>query len=134
MERLANERGLPATFTGHVPPEEIPDLIASMDLLVHPSVWEGLPRAPIEAFLVGRPVVAFDCDGAREVVVDRITGRLVAPRDVAGLRAAIEEILSLSDRGRSLAEEGKRRLGDRFGSATAADRLDELYRRLLDEG
>jgi glycosyltransferase involved in cell wall biosynthesis len=131
VESLSRERGLAATFTGHVPPEEIPDLIASMDLLVHPSLWEGLPRAPIEALLVGRPVVAFDSDGAREVVIDGITGRLVAPGDVEGLRTAIEEVLCLPDRGRSLVEEGRRRLGDRFGRRAAADRLDELYRRLL---
>ncbi|HEX7899161.1 MAG TPA: glycosyltransferase, partial [Planctomycetota bacterium] len=49
VERRARERGVPALFTGHVAPEEIPDLLASMDVLVHPSLWEGLPRVAAQA-------------------------------------------------------------------------------------
>jgi glycosyltransferase involved in cell wall biosynthesis len=101
LERQVAARGLRATFTGHVAPAEVPDLIASMDLLVHPSIWEGLPRAAVQALLVGRPVVAFDCDGAREVVIDGVTGRLAPAKSVSALRSAIEDILRLPDRGRS---------------------------------
>lgn len=132
LRRAVSSRSIPATFTGHVPVDDVPDLLASMDVLVHPSLWEGLPRAIVEAMFVGRPVVAFDCDGAREVVTDGVTGHLVAPRDVAGLRAAIAEILARPDRGRALGEEGRRRLGDRFDRRTAAARLDAVYRSLLD--
>ncbi len=131
LERAVAARGLPATFTGHVPPGEVPGLIASMDVLVHPSLWEGLPRAPVEALLSGRPVVAFDCDGAREVVLEGVTGRLVRPMDVAGLRGALEGILALPDRGRSMGEEGRRRFRARFEWRTCGERLDALYRRLL---
>jgi glycosyltransferase involved in cell wall biosynthesis len=131
LERQAAARGLSATFTGHVAPEEVPALVASMDVLVHPSLWEGLPRAPVEALLAGRPVVAFDCDGAREVVIDGVTGRLVRPMDAAGLRSALEALLSLPDRGRSWGEEGRRRFRDRFDWRAAGERLDALYRRLL---
>ncbi|HYE99690.1 MAG TPA: glycosyltransferase family 4 protein [Planctomycetota bacterium] len=131
LERRARERGIPVTFTGHVPPEEVPDLIASMDVLVHPSLWEGLPRAAVQALLAGRPVVAFDCDGAREVVVDGLTGALVAPGSVEGLRRAIEGILARPDRGRSLGEEGRRRVREAFDWRSAGDRLASLYSTIL---
>ncbi len=131
VERRIAERGLHATFTGHVPPEEIPDLMASIDVLAHPSLWEGLPRAPVEALLAGRPVAAFDCDGAREVVIDGVTGRLVPPESVEGLRAAIAGLLALPDRGRSMGLEGRRRCLERFDWRSAGERLDRLYRRLL---
>ncbi len=131
LERQAAARGLKTTFTGHVPPEAVPELIASMDVLVHPSLWEGLPRAAVQALLVGRPVVAFDCDGAREVVIDGVTGRLVAPKSVEGLRTAIDDLLRRPDRGRSMGEEGRRRFKDRFDARAAAARLDALYRDLL---
>jgi glycosyltransferase involved in cell wall biosynthesis len=133
LERGVAETVIQATFTGHVAPSEIPALIASMDVVALPSLWEGLPRAPIEAFLVGRPVVAFDSDGTREVVIDGVTGRLVRPLDVPGLRSAIQEILSRPDRGRSMGEEGRRRFRDRFDWRAAAHRLDEVYGRLLAE-
>jgi len=131
LERRVAERGLRATFTGHVQPDRVPDLIASMDVLVHPSLWEGLPRAAVEALLTARPVVAFDCDGAREVVLDGVTGRLVRPEDTEGLRVAVRDVLSRPDRGRSLGEEGRRRFRDRFDWRAAAERLDGIYRELL---
>jgi glycosyltransferase involved in cell wall biosynthesis len=131
LERQVATRGLRATFAGHVAPSDVPDLIASMDVLVHPSLWEGLPRAAVQALLVGRPVVAFDCDGAREVVIDGVTGRLVPPKSVAGLRSALEEILRRPDCGRSLGEEGRRRVRDRFDWRRSAAELNDLYRRLL---
>jgi glycosyltransferase involved in cell wall biosynthesis len=132
LERQTAERGVRATFVGHVPPAEVPDLIASMDILVHPSLWEGLPRAAVQALLVGRPVVAFDCDGAREVVVDGVTGRLVTPGSVSGLRGAVESLLALPDRGRSMGEEGRRRIGSAFDWRAEGRKLDALYRRLLE--
>ncbi|RPH41466.1 MAG: glycosyltransferase, partial [Planctomycetota bacterium] len=118
-------------FTGHVPPEAVPDLIASMDVLVHPSIWEGLPRAAVQALLVGRPVVAFDCDGAREVVIDGVTGRLVPPKSVEALSSAIRELLGRSDRGRSLGLAGKSRVLSQFDWRAAGNRLSALYLQLL---
>jgi glycosyltransferase involved in cell wall biosynthesis len=132
LERQVADRGVRATFVGHVRPAEVPALIASMDVLVHPSLWEGLPRAAVQALLVGRPVVAFDCDGAREIVTEGVTGRLVAPGSVSGLRSAIEGLLSLPDRGRSLGEEGRRRIGASYDWRAEGEKLDRLYRRLLE--
>jgi glycosyltransferase involved in cell wall biosynthesis len=131
LEKQVAERGLQATFAGHVPPEAVPELIASMDVLVHPSLWEGLPRAAVQALLVGRPVVAFDCDGAREVVVDGVTGRLVPPKSVDALRSAIQELLDRPDRGRSLGLAGRARVQERFDWRANGERLAALYARLL---
>ena len=131
LEAQVAESGLRATFAGHVPPEAVPELIASMDILVHPSLWEGLPRAAVQALLVGRPVVAFDCDGAREVVVDGITGRLVPPKSVDGLRSAIQELLARSDRGRSLGMAGRDLVRERFDWRRNGQILEKVYERLL---
>src|SRR5262249_20790531 len=111
--------------------EAVPALIASMDVLVHPSIWEGLPRAAVQALLVGRPVVAFDCDGAREVVIDGVTGRLVVPKSVEGLSSAIQELLSRADRGRSLGLAGRDRVLRQFDWKLVGERLGEIYGRLL---
>ncbi len=76
-------------FTGLVPPEQIPPLLAAMDIVVHASLREGLARALPQALIAGKPVVSFDVDGAREVVLDGQTGFLVPPQDVGGLVAAV---------------------------------------------
>ena len=56
--------------------------------MVHPSLREGLARVLPQALLVGRPVISYDVDGAREVVLPE-TGVLLRPRDLEGLTAAI---------------------------------------------
>src|SRR5262245_15446860 len=56
-------------FTGLVPPERVPELIAAMDIVVHASLREGLARVLPQALIAGKPVVSYDIDGAREVVL-----------------------------------------------------------------
>lgn len=87
FEQMARAAGLQDhfIFTGLVPPGEIPSLFGIMDILVHLSEREGLPRALPQALAAGRPVVAFDCDGAREVCRDGETGFLVRPGHLHGL-------------------------------------------------
>jgi glycosyltransferase involved in cell wall biosynthesis len=132
VERRARERGVSAVFTGHVEPDAIPELLASMDVLVHPSLWEGLPRVAVQAQLLGRPVVAFDRDGAREAVADGESGRLVPAGDVGALRRAIEEVLGRPDRGRSMGEAGRRRVEGEYDWRESGKRLIRLYGRLLE--
>ena len=66
-------------FAGLVPPDEVPRYVGIMDRLAHLSLREGLPRALPQALAAGKPVVAYDCDGAREVCLENETGFLCAP-------------------------------------------------------
>src|SRR5262249_48162925 len=68
-------------FTGLVSPEEIPALTGMMDILVHLSLREGLPRALPQALAAAKPIVAYDCDGAGEVCISGETGFLVPARN-----------------------------------------------------
>ena len=82
LERL----GISQSFilTGLVPPDRIPELLGAVDAVIHPSLREGLARVLPQALLVGRPVISYDVDGAREVVIPE-TGILLPPRDLDGL-------------------------------------------------
>ncbi len=66
--RLMTARGVNCHFTGKVPPEEIPDLLNCVDLLVLPSSLEGLPLVVIEALSCGAHVVATNVIGTAEAV------------------------------------------------------------------
>ncbi len=94
LERQIAAAGLTGhfQFTGLVPPERIPELIAAMDIVVHASLREGLARVLPQALIAGKPVVSYDVDGAREVVITGETGVLVPPCDVAGLAAALQNV------------------------------------------
>jgi glycosyltransferase involved in cell wall biosynthesis len=74
-------------FLGHR--GDVPQLLSAADLLVMPSLSEGLPLAAIEAMAAGRPVVGFDAGGMSEVVTDGVNGRVVAPNDHAAFATAV---------------------------------------------
>jgi glycosyltransferase involved in cell wall biosynthesis len=117
-------------FTGLVPPDRIPELLNGIDAVIHPSLREGLARVLPQALLVGRPVISYDIDGAKEVVLPE-TGFLVPPKDLAGLRQAVVTLAADPRLRASLGNEGRRRFADQFRKETMTDQLRLLYDRLL---
>jgi len=73
-----------------------------------PSLWEGLPLFPLEAFSVERTVVATAVDGTPEVVIDGQTGLLVPPKDVPKLAEAIIRMFKEPAERDRMAKEGHR--------------------------
>ncbi|MBV8230479.1 MAG: glycosyltransferase family 4 protein [Planctomycetaceae bacterium] len=117
-------------FVGLVPPDRIPELLAAMDAVVHPSLREGLARVLPQALLVGRPVISYDIDGAREVVLPE-TGILLRPRDLPGLSAAILRLAADPALRQAMGREGRRRFAHQFRHETMTEQLRSLYEQLL---
>lgn len=129
IARLGLERAF--VFTGLIPPSDVGRHLAQMDVLVHLSRREGLPRALPQAMAVGKPVVAFDVDGAREVCIDGRTGFLLRVGDTVGLTARLAELAGDQALCRQFGEEGRRLVERQFSVETMVDQLHELYRGLL---
>ncbi len=117
-------------FAGLVPAAEVPGYLAASDLLVHASLREGLPRAVPQALLVGTPVVAFDEDGAPEVVRDGETGLLVPSRDAAALARAIRRMIEEPELARSTAAAGRDLAAKTFPAERMVERIAEIYAEL----
>ncbi len=117
-------------FTGLVPPAEVPRLIGIMDILVHLSLREGLPRALPQALAAARPVIAYDCDGAREICLDKETGFLVRPGDLTGLAAALERLAGDADLRTRLGQRGRQFVQERFSVERMVEDLYALYMKL----
>lgn len=64
--------------------------VASMDILLNPSVTETFGNVTLEAMAAGVAVIAANATGARTLVADQVTGRLIEPRDVTGYADAIQ--------------------------------------------
>lgn len=118
-------------LTGLVPPDAIPELLAGVDAVIHSSLREGLARVLPQALLVGRPVISYDIDGAREVVLPE-TGFLIKPRDLDALQSAVLRVADDPALRERLGQEGRRRFADQFRHETMTRQLRSLYERLLD--
>ena len=117
-------------FTGLVPPEEVPRYVGIMDLLVHLSRREGLPRALPQALAAGRPVIAYDCDGASEVCWPNETGFLVKPGDLRSLTARIIQLIQEPALRGRMGARGREFVRQSFSAETMVDKIYTLYLQL----
>ena len=134
-ERQAEQLGLRDRFhfVGLVPPADVPQWIASMNVLVHLSLREGLPRSLVQALAAGKPVVAFDVDGAREVCVAGETGFLLRAGDVAGVAAAVIRLLQDRELAARMGRRGRTLVREQFAEEQMVERIDQLYQQLAAE-
>ena len=116
-------------FTGFI--TDIPDLMADMDVLVIPSLWEGFGLTAIEAMTVGLPVVATEVGGLPEVVRPGETGILVPPADAASLAKAIMWVLQHPKEASEMAENGKEIVNREFSSKGMAKKTEVTYQKVM---
>lgn len=110
--------------------DDIPELMAAMDVVVLASYAEGIPRVLLEAAAMGKPTVGTDVRGTREVIVDGETGYLVPSRDVLALADAISHLAADPARMRKMGESARRRAETHFDERLFFWRTDREYRRL----
>jgi glycosyltransferase involved in cell wall biosynthesis len=107
------------------------DFIAHCDALVIPSLHEGLPYTLLEAMALGTPVIASRVGGLAEVLQDRVTGLLVAPRDATAVAGAIRRLLSEQPLRARLGDEAKRVQRAKYSLESMASSYLDVYRETL---
>ncbi|MBA7597473.1 D-inositol-3-phosphate glycosyltransferase [subsurface metagenome] len=118
-------------FTGFR--QDIPQLLSLLDVFVLPSLWEGLPSSLLEALAMGKPVVATDVGGVREIIQDRVHGLLVPPRDPGALAQAILWMLKNKKEAQEMAKRGKERVEKYFTVDRMIEETEKLYDELIQE-
>lgn len=106
---------------------DIAQLLESSHIVVLPSYREGLPKSLIEAAAVGRPIVTTDVPGCREVVQDRVNGRLVPARDEDKLADAIQELLQDPERLGVMGRKGREMAEQKFSLQHVVEQTLKLY-------
>lgn len=127
------ELGLEDAITFLGPRTDAVDIIASLDVFVSSSLWEGLPTVIMEAMLLGTPVVATNIAGSRDLVLDGRTGVLAPPRDAAALAQAVLRHYRERQRARAMAEAARAHV-EQFTIREVARQYGELYMRLCRRG
>jgi glycosyltransferase involved in cell wall biosynthesis len=131
IERLVAALGLASRVTLVGTRADPSAFCAAADLVVLASLSEGTPRAILEALALAKPVVATAVGGIPNLIVDGVTGRLVAPADPSALANAILEQLSDPSRAQDMGREGRRHIAEHFSVRETARRTQTLYERLL---
>lgn len=107
--------------------QDIPRILAMLDVFVQPSLSEGLSMAILEAMIAGKPVVATQVGGNPELVLEGETGFLVPPRDSQALASSLVTLLTNKAQAAQLAEKGKSRAEGQFSLETMVRAYQALY-------
>lgn len=106
--------------------------IASANVLVLPSIIEGLPAVILEAFACRIPVVAYDVGAIHEVLRPEYSGWLITPHDINGFAAAILAAFSDSQRKQRFVENAWKLVNEQFDNKKIADEFAYHYQQIME--
>lgn len=113
---------------------DMPEVLSQATIVCLPSTYgEGVPKILIEAAASGRPVVAYDAPGCREIVRHGVNGLLVAPRDVAGLADALAQLVTNPELCTKMGLSGREIAVAEFSEPVVVQKTLALYEELLHE-
>lgn len=127
LERYARSAGLEDKVHLMGFRDDVADYVAAADVFCLSSIWEGVPLAAQEAILLRTPVVGTDVGGMRELISNKVSGRLVPARDPEALAAALDEVLADPVRAKTYADAAIGSLKERFSTERMLERLRRAY-------
>jgi glycosyltransferase involved in cell wall biosynthesis len=123
----------PCVFAGQRKNSELPAFYKLMNVLVLPSIFEGLPRAVMEASAMGVPSVVTDVKGNREAVLDGWNGLVVPLGDVRALAAAVVRLLIDKELAARISSKCRPMALERFDEQSVFAIVKSEYQRLLSQ-
>ena len=130
-EAMVEAAGLKENFLFLGRRSDVPEILASCDIAVLPSLAEGLPNAVLEYLASGLPVVATAMGGNVEVVQDEANGLLIPPDDASALAAALVRLLDDPQFAERMAGAGQEHVRSKFSFERLVLEVDGLYSQLL---
>jgi glycosyltransferase involved in cell wall biosynthesis len=132
LQTLVKDKNLTecVTFAGYR--SDVLRIMAALDVMVLPSLWEGFGLVLLEAMSAGKPIVASRVSAIPEIVVDGETGLLVPPGDSHSLVQALLRVLRDPERGRRMGRKGRARLEREFSVEKMVRATERIYDTLID--
>lgn len=118
-------------FTGQV--DDAGRYLQAADMFVLPSSTEGLSNSMLEAMSCGLPVLATTVGGAPDVIQHNVSGYLIPPDDLDSLQRGLDTLLADQSLRLELGAEARQRIVSDFSLDSVAERLANLYHRLLND-
>lgn len=120
-------------FSGLIPPQEVPRHTAAMDIVCHLSLREGLPRAVVQGLAAKKPVVAYNLDGAPEVVLNGETGFICPAESVNEVEIALRKLIDSQELRQKMGSAGRKLVSEKFNWQKMVDDLEEVYAEVLNK-
>jgi colanic acid/amylovoran biosynthesis glycosyltransferase len=118
------------SLRGPVATSVVAERLRASDVLLLPSLDEGLPTVVLEAMASGIPVVASDCGGISEAITDGVEGLLISPRDASGLARALARLWRDPPLRTRMGQAGRRTVTARFTLERQLEAFARLYTEL----
>lgn len=112
--------------------DDMPQVYAQSAIVCLPTTYgEGVPKVLLEAAACGRPIVAYDVPGCREIVRHDENGLLVTPRAIGELADAVARLLASPERRAAMGAKGRAIVLDEFTEAIVIGQTLRLYQEML---
>ena len=110
---------------------DVSEIIATFDVAVLPSFFEGMGRVLLEAMAMEKPVVASRVGGIPDLVEHGVNGLLVSPGDVLELSNAIEKIVRDKKLALEMSKKGRKRITEQFSADAMVQSIEKVYNECL---
>ena len=132
IQDAVREAGLTERFEFVGAVKNVPLILQSIDVVVSPSDTEGLPNAVLEAMAAGKPVVATDTGGTRELVSEGVTGYLVPVGDARMMANRMSDLYLSPAMQKSMGGKARRKVEESFTVEQIARQFGQLYNELIE--
>jgi len=133
LERLIKDLGIERSVVLTGPRVDMPNVYASFDVFVLPSLEEGMPMTVLEALASGLPVVATKVGAVAKLVCPNQTGILVRPSEAKDLAGALISLIGDPELRLRLGQNGRSLVRNEYSSSVMSQRYLRLYEGLLNE-
>jgi glycosyltransferase involved in cell wall biosynthesis len=128
LRRLASDLGLDGCFHFVGARQDIPELLALLDVFVMSSRWEAMPYSLLEAMAAGRAIVVTSVCGLDRVIENGYTGVIVPPENPEAIARAVTSLLDDPSRRGTLGRAARETAGLKYRLAPAVREIERLYR------
>jgi glycosyltransferase involved in cell wall biosynthesis len=125
MKALVSDAGERIQFLGRR--KDVENVVRSFSVGVLATFTEGISNSIMEYMVLGKPVVATDCNGSKELVLEGETGFLVPPQDPDALADRIAYLLDNPAEARRMGDAGRKHIEEHFSLKTMVDKTVDIY-------
>lgn len=131
LKQMAFSLGLKDHITWADYIKDIPAIMGSLDIVVHPVSREGSGRVVMEAMAAGKPVVTVKSGGVQELIQHGVTGYLVESKNAQALAAAVLKLISNPDSMYEMGQQAQSYAHDHFSHERTASQILGIYQKIL---